>query len=150
MPIAFESPNQSELIALIEALDAYQKPLYPAESHHGIDIDALSQSNILFAVARNHSQKAIGCAALSLNESYAELKRMYVIPEYRGQGIGKQLLAFIESAALLKGYRHFMLETGYLQTEALGLYQHCGYVRRAPFGDYIEDPNSVFMEKRMV
>ena len=149
MSIAFESPNQPELIALIEALDAYQKPLYPAESHHGIDINALSQSNILFAVARNHSQKAIGCAALSLKDSYAELKRMYVIPEYRCQGIGKQLIAFLELAALLKGYRHFMLETGYLQTEALSLYQHCGYVRRTPFGDYIEDPNSVFMEKQL-
>lgn len=147
MHIDFESPNQPEVIALIEALDAYQKPLYPPESHHGIDLSALSKSNILFAVARNSDHKAVGCAALSLNDTYAELKRMYVMSEYRGQGIGKQLLEFLEVAARKQGYKHFMLETGYLQTEALALYQRCGYIRCAPFGSYIEDPNSVFMQK---
>ena len=150
MRINFESPNQPEVIDLIEALDAYQKPLYPPESHHGIDLSALSQSNILFAVARNADQKAVGCAALSLNGTYAELKRMFVIPEYRDQGIGKQLLQFLEVSAQKQGYSHFMLETGYLQTEALALYQRCGYIHCAPFGSYIEDPNSIFMEKRMV
>jgi putative acetyltransferase len=149
MQIAFESPNQPEVIALIDALDAYQKPLYPVESFHGIDITALSQSNILFAVARSATHQAVGCAALSLNQTYAELKRMYVIREYRGQGIGKQLIEFLETTAIKKGHTHFMLETGYLQTEALNLYQRCGYIRRSPFGDYIEDQNSVFMEKRL-
>ena len=38
MRIAVESANQPEIIALIEDLDAYQKPLYPTESHHGVDI----------------------------------------------------------------------------------------------------------------
>ena len=150
MQIAFESPNQPEVIALIDALDAYQKPLYPAESHHGIDLSTLSESNILFAVARNTASKAVGCAALCLNDSYAELKRMYVAPEYRGQGIGTQLMAFLETSAFQKGYRQLMLETGYLQTAALNLYQRCGYIRRTPFGNYIEDPNSVFMEKRLI
>src|SRR6185436_16615674 len=50
--IAFESANQPDVIALIEELDAYQIPLYPAESHHGIDISALSRPNVLFLVAR--------------------------------------------------------------------------------------------------
>ncbi|MDW3682494.1 hypothetical protein RA280_12220 [Cupriavidus sp. CV2] len=43
MRIAFESPRQAEVIRLIDELDAYQKPLYPPESRHGIDIDALSR-----------------------------------------------------------------------------------------------------------
>ena len=50
--IALESPDQPEVIALIDELDAYQKPLYPPESHHGIDLAALSRTNVLFAVAR--------------------------------------------------------------------------------------------------
>ena len=48
--ISLESPDQPEVIALIEELDAYQAPLYPAESHHGINIEALSSKNVLFAV----------------------------------------------------------------------------------------------------
>ena len=150
MHIAFENPNQPEVIALIEALDAYQKPLYPPESHHGIDLAALSMPTVLFAVARSTTHEAIGCAALSLNSSYAELKRMYVIPTCRQQGVGRQLMAFIENAARIKGITHLMLETGYLQTAALTLYQQCGFSERAPFGEYREDPNSIFMEKRLV
>ena len=45
MRVAFESPDQPEVVALIDALDAYQKPMYPAESHHGIDLAALSRPN---------------------------------------------------------------------------------------------------------
>ena len=40
-----------------------------------------------------------------------------------------------------------MLETGFLQPEALALYERHGYERCGPFGDYVDDPNSVFMRK---
>jgi putative acetyltransferase len=43
-----------------------------------------------------------------------------------------------------------MLETGYLQPEAIALYERLGYSRRGPFGLYTEDPNSVFMHKPVV
>ena len=66
MRISLEPANQADLVALVEALDAYQKPLYPAESHHGIDMDALSQVNVLFAVARHDNGKAVGCGAIVL------------------------------------------------------------------------------------
>jgi putative acetyltransferase len=55
MHIATEPANQPEVLALIEQLDAYQMPLYPAESHHGIDVAVLSQPNVIFAVARDPS-----------------------------------------------------------------------------------------------
>ena len=50
--IELESPDQPDVLALIEDLDAYQKPLYPIESFHGIDLEALSRPDVLFAVAR--------------------------------------------------------------------------------------------------
>lgn len=53
MHICLERPDQSDVLALINALDAYQKPLYPAASHHGLDSAALAQPHVLFAVARN-------------------------------------------------------------------------------------------------
>ena len=147
MPIAIEDPDQPDVVRLIEQLDAYQMPLYPLESHHGINIATLSQANVVFAVARSSDGRAVGCGAVVLGEQYAELKRMYVIPGSRGQGIGKALLAFLESHAGAAGLRVFKLETGHKQSEAIDLYSQSGYVRCGPFGEYTEDPNSVFMSK---
>ena len=93
MPIAIERPDQPDVMRLIEELDAYQKPLYPPESHHGVDIAALCQSNVVFAVARSSDGQAVGCGAVVLGEGYGELKRMYVVPGNRGLGIAKALLA---------------------------------------------------------
>jgi putative acetyltransferase len=145
--VSLESPAQADVLQLVEELDAFQKPLYPAESHHGIDLAALSQSNVLFAVARDTSGRAIACGAVVLEREYGELKRMYTKPEFRGQGVGKSLLAFLEAKAKERGVVSFALETGYLQPEAIALYSRCGYVRCGPFGQYTEDPNSVFMVK---
>ncbi len=147
MHISLESPDQPEVLRLIDALDAYQKPLYPAESHHGIDLAALLAPNVLFAVARDAEGHAAACGAIVLGHAYGELKRMYTSPSHRGRGIGRALLDFLESEARARGCSRFALETGYLQPEAISLYLRCGYVRCGPFGDYIEDPNSVFMQK---
>jgi putative acetyltransferase len=147
MPIAIEHPGQPDVMRLIEALDAYQKPLYPPQSHHGVDIAALCQSSVVFAVARSPDGRAVGCGAVVLGDEYGELKRMYVLPGSRGQGIGKALLAVLESQASAAGLKAFKLETGSKQPEAIDLYSKSGYVRCGPFGEYTEDPNSVFMSK---
>ena len=146
--LRLESPDQPDVLALIEDLDAYQKPLYPIESFHGIDMAALTRPNVLFAVARDAAGVALGCGAIVVGAGYGEVKRMYTRPEARGLGIGQRLLALLEREARARGCDLFRLETGYLQHEALRLYARCGYGRRGPFGDYIDDPLSVFMEKR--
>jgi len=150
MPIALEAANQPDVIALIDALDAYQKPLYPPESHHGIDITALSRPEVLFAVARDDSGQAVGCGAIVVGPAFGEIKRMYVLPSQRGRGLSKALLTFLEAQAQARGCHQFMLETGPLQLEALGLYERMGYQRRGPFGNYGDDPHSVYMAKAAV
>lgn len=152
MHIALESARQPDVIRLIDELDAYQIPLYPIESHHGIDLDALSRPDVLFAVIRDAAGTAVGCGAVVLctdDGDYGELKRMYVRPAQRGQGLARRLLAFLEAAAQQRGCRVFRLETGIRQPEALGLYAKAGYAGRGPFGSYGPDPLSVFMEKRV-
>jgi putative acetyltransferase len=149
MRIALEHPDRSDIIALIEALDAFQAPLYPVESHHGIDMAALAAPGVLFAVARDEAGRASGCAALVLDEGYGELKRMFVPPESRGRGLGAALLAFLEQQALARGATLLRLETGIRQPEAIRLYARFGYVPCGPFADYVPDPNSVFMEKSL-
>ncbi|MEN2468590.1 GNAT family N-acetyltransferase [Burkholderia sp. GS2Y] len=150
MTIAFESPDQPDVIALIADLDAYQDTLYPPESRHVLDIASLKQSNVLFAVARDSEGKAIGCGAIVLNPDFGELKRMYVSPRGRGQGVARKLMAMLESRAIEWGCKSLKLETGPYQHEALALYASAGYERRGPFGDYADDPLSVFMQKHIV
>lgn len=145
--ISLESPDQPDVLRLIDELDAYQKPLYPAESHHGIDLAALLRPQVLFAVARDGSGRAVACGALVLEPGYGELKRMYTLPSARGQGIARALLGVLEAQARERGCTRFAIETGYLQPEAIALYERCGYRRCGPFGGYAEDPNSVFMAK---
>ncbi|AKM42561.1 GCN5 family acetyltransferase [Burkholderia contaminans] len=149
MTIAFESPDQPDVIGLIADLDAYQDTLYPPESRHALDIASLKQSNVLFAVARDSEGQAIGCGAIVLNAEFGELKRMYVSPRGRGQGVARKLMAMLELRAVDSGCKVIRLETGPYQHEALALYTSAGYQCRGPFGDYTDDPLSVFMQKHI-
>jgi putative acetyltransferase len=147
MQITFETPDQADVRDLIDELDAYLYSLYPAENVYALDIASLLQPNVLFAVARDAAGTALGCGAIVVQPEYGEIKRMYVRPRARGQGLARRLIATLEARAAAQGCRSFMLETGPTMPEALALYERMGYRRRGAFGDYPEDPLSVFMQK---
>lgn len=149
MQLALESVDQPDIIALIDALDAYQGALYPPESNYHLSVAELKQPNVLFSVVRDDSGAALGCGAVVLLDGYGELKRMYVNPAQRGRGIAKAIITFLEQQAVLLGCTILRLETGIHQAEALGLYDRAGYARRGRYGDYPEDPLSVFMQKNI-
>jgi len=142
-------PASPGSLRLIERLDKYQKDLYPAESNHLLSVEALRQPNVTFLVATVDGEIA-GCGAFvgHIGE-YAEIKRMFVLPEFRGLNIGRRILEELENLARASGLRLVRLETGIHQSEALRLYQRADYQRCGPFGDYSEDPLSVFMEKKL-
>ncbi len=147
MKIAFETPDQPDVRSLIAELDAYQYSLYPPESVYALDLGALCQDSVLFAVARDDDGAAMGCGAIVLAPDFGEVKRMYVRPAARGQGLAGRLLRALEGEAAARGCPRFVLETGPLQPEALALYERLGYARCGPFGEYPDDPHSVFMQK---
>ena len=144
-----EDPATPEVIALLEDGDAYGASLYPAESNHFLPLDALRADNVHFVVARDEHNVALGTGAIALAQDWAELKRMWVVPEARGKGLSKAILGDLEARARNAGFALLRLETGIANHEALALYERCGFIRRGPFGDYREDPLSVFMEKRL-
>jgi GNAT superfamily N-acetyltransferase len=78
-----------------------------------------------------------------------EIKRMYVRPDYRGQGIATAILSELENWSKELGYRYCVLETGRNQPEAIALYKKNNYQVSANFGQYAESPNSICMEKLM-
>jgi putative acetyltransferase len=102
---------------------------------------------VRFFVVRDASGRAVGTGALALDEAWAELKRMWVIPEARGLGVSRLILAALEARARSEGVRTLMLETGVENHAALGLYARAGFKPRDPFGGYRADPLSVFMQK---
>jgi putative acetyltransferase len=149
MHISLESPAQPEIVALINALDAYQAELYPPASNHGIDLHALQQPQVLFAVARDSANQALGCGAIVLERVHGEVKRMYVDPAHRGQGVARLLFEFLERQAVQRGCGLLRLETGIHQLAAIAFYEQAGFQRRPPFAQYRNDPISLFMEKKL-
>ena len=149
MHLALESVDQPDIIALIDALDAYQGSLYPPESNYHLSVAELKASNVLFSVMRDDEGVVLACGAVVLLDGYGELKRMYVNPAQRGRGIAKAIITFLEQEAATRDCTVLRLETGIHQAEALGLYERAGFAQCGPYGDYPNDPLSVFMEKKI-
>lgn len=150
MPVEInpESPRQPEIARLMDLSNAYMASLYPAESNHLVDLEALEKPTVSFLVARNDGAIVGCCALVEAGDGTAEIKRMFVDPEARGLQIGKRMMAaLIERAQALK-LSAIRLETGISQPEAIGLYRKAGFVEIEPFPPYKPDPLSMFMELR--
>jgi len=92
---------------------------------------------------------AVGCVALRpAGDGRGELKRLYVQPQMRGQGIGQQLLDAVLAAATAAGYTRLCLDTLPAMLEAQRMYRRLGFVECDPFGDH-PLPGTVFMERAL-
>ena len=142
-----ERPDSPDAIALITELEAHLEPLYPAESRHGFSVEQLIEQGVAFFVLRENNTPA-GCGGIQLfGTAYGELKRMYVRQQFRGLGFGKLLLNHLADYARAQGVGLLRLETGIHQAAAIRLYERTGFQRIPPFGEYKEDPLSLFFEK---
>jgi GNAT superfamily N-acetyltransferase len=89
----------------------------------------------LFLVAFE-AERPVGCGGFKrLDDNTAYLKRMWVAPEARGQGLGRTLLQALEARALAAGYRRVCLDTHRSLTEARALYERHGYQKTEPLAD---------------
>lgn len=140
-------PDAADAVQLITELDEnLHRKAYPPESRHAFNVEKLVQESVAFFVARYHGKPA-GCGGLKLfGTEYGEVKRMFVRPACRGKGLGKAILRHLAGYALGRQVKVLRLETGVYQTEAIGLYERFGFCRRPPFGEYREDPMSVYFE----
>ncbi|MBA4056091.1 MAG: GNAT family N-acetyltransferase [Marivirga sp.] len=92
---------------------------------------------------------AVGCGCFRpTGKQYeVEIKRMYVIPVYRGRGISKAILGALEKWARQDGYLDSKLETGVNQPEAIALYTAMGYMRIPNYPPYSDISESICMAK---
>jgi GNAT superfamily N-acetyltransferase len=143
--LALERPDCADAIELIDELEIHLASLYPAESRHGYSVEKLLREGVAFYIARLAGEAA-ACGGVQIyGAEYAELKRMYVRPRFRG--LGRRMLERLAAHARASGVALLRLETGVHQAEAIGLYEAFGFRRRSPFGAYREDPLSLFYEK---
>lgn len=92
----------------------------------------------------------VGCGAIkAYDDTTAEVKRMFVLEQQRGQGIASLVLAELEQWAAALGYTSCILETGTKQPEAIALYRKCGYTVIPNYGQYAGVENSVCMHKKV-
>ena len=145
-----EDPRRADVVALIKALNAYDETLYPPEANYHLSADELYSPDIIFLVARHHGE-AVGMIGLWLRRDWqlGEVKRMFVSPKARGQGLAGKMLSRIEQLARDHKFSRLVLETGPQNLEALKVYDRVGFTRRGPFADYPDGPYSVFMEKSL-
>ena len=92
--------------------------------------------------------RPIGCGAFKeYDQNKVEIKRMFVLPDYRGKGIGLDILNELEIWASELNYPECVLETGKKQPEAISLYKKAGYIVIKNYGQYENIENSVCMLK---
>jgi putative acetyltransferase len=146
--IAHVRPGSSDALELIEALDEELLRRYPGASIEGLVPQDVTD-RLVFLVARI-GNRPVACGAVrELDPATGEIKRMFVCPEHRGQGVGRAMLAALEARAGELGYSTLRIETGSRQPEAVGLYTSAGYVAIPPFGKYVGNPYSHCFEKRI-
>jgi len=92
----------------------------------------------------------VGCGAFkSFSNDCVEIKRMYTLPNYRGKGVARSILAELEAWAKELGFSRTLLETGIRQPEAISLYSAYGFSRIPNYGQYAGVKNSLCFEKRL-
>ncbi len=149
--IALESPLGSDLGLLMQRHTADMHADTPPESIHMMDASQLAGAGIWFFVMREEGQP-IGMGAFKrIDDSHAEIKSMHVLAEVRGRGLSRRMLDHLMDAARAEGFTRLSLETGVQPTfiAARALYANAGFVECPPFEGYRDDPNSVFMTRRL-
>ena len=133
---------------LVKQLDAYLAVLDGDEHdfyHQYNKIDMLKNCVVIF-----DNDEAVACGAIKEVDSISmEVKRMFTLPEKRGKGLASTILKELETWSKELGYEKTVLETGKRQTEAVALYNKCGYKIIPNYGPYGGVDNSVCFEKEL-
>lgn len=139
---------------IIRLLQEHLNDMYamtPAGSVHALALEALRSPQISFWSAWE-GEELLGCGALkALDATCGEIKSMRTVQAHRRKGVASKILEQIIEEARRRAYDALYLETGALPefAPARALYRRYGFEYRGPFANYTDDPNSVFMTKKL-
>lgn len=150
--IAAETPLQDDVRAMVADLNATMIPLTPREFQFQLTVEQMAEPSVTVFVARNEAGRPVGMASLKDHGGgVGEVKRMFTLPEVRGQRVGSQLLQRLEDLAREKKLSRLVLETG----EAAGfeaayrVYERGGFSVCGRVLDYPDSGFSRFYEKKI-
>ena len=140
-----ENPDFQKLVKQLDAYLAVMDGEEHAFYHQYNKIDLLKNCIVIF-----DNDEAVTCGAIKEFDSKSmEVKRMFTLPEKRGKGLASKILTELETWTKELGYEKTFLETGKRQTEAIALYNKCGYKVIPNYGQYIGIDNSICFEKKL-
>jgi putative acetyltransferase len=151
MEVKVDDLSGSEIVKLLLSHLEDLKGKSPPESMHALGLDALKKPGItMWSVWEG--EELMGCGALKeLDAEHAEVKSMRTAAAHLRKAVASRLLEHMIEEARRRKYRRLSLETGagILFEPAQRLYAKFGFRNCGPFGEYVEDPNSVFMTREM-
>lgn len=151
MEFVIDDLRGEQIRALLQAHLASALEHSPPESVHALDVDRLRSPDVTFWSAWRDGE-LLGCCALKqLDANHAEIKSMRTATPHQRTGVGARLLQHLIEQARERGYHRLSLETGSMAAfePARRLYERFGFDYCPPFGDYREDPYSLFMTRRV-
>jgi len=148
--IDYADPRHPQITNLLRQSHMLMDELFPNEANNYLKVESLLDERVHFFAAQEKNSKYVGCGAFVLFNDYAEIKSMFVDPDYRGQSIGDALLTHMIGSLADKSVSVVKLETGTLLKSALTLYQKHGFKYCDAFANYTENNYSLFMEKKLI
>jgi GNAT superfamily N-acetyltransferase len=145
-PLPYEDPLAQ---LLVEQVQQEYVTRYGGRDEAVVDPGEFRPPAGLFLVAEVGGVPA-GCGAWrAYPPGGAEIKRVYVAPEFRRRGLAQVLMAELEVSAARAGHRSVVLNTGQRQPEAVALYRELGYAPVPGYGVYACSPEAVFLGKEL-
>ena len=151
MRIEIDDLSRPQVHALLQEHLSNMYELSPPEQVFALDLTKLRAPEITFWSVWD-GDNLVGCGALKeLSSTHDEVKSMRTPAAARKRGAGRAVLEHIISVAQQRGYSRLSLETGTHAAfePAHNLYRSKGFTVCGPFGSYLPDPHSVFMELRL-
>ena len=140
-------PDSPDLARLIAKLDNYLSDLYPQDEIFGVELSDPKTEEMTFVLAYLDGVP-VGCGGIRrLDERTVELKRFFVEPTLRRQGVAGRVFGYLEQVAERLGCSVMRLETGAPQFESVNFYKKLGFYEIERFGEYVDCESSLCMEK---
>jgi putative acetyltransferase len=152
MEIRIGQLRNKEVLTLLKGHHEDMLSHSPPDSVHALDLSALESPDVTFwSFWVNQELASIG-ALKELGKEHGDIKSLRTSTNYLRKGIARKLLEYIISQANIRSYKKLSLETGTMGAflPAQRLYQQFGFQECEPFGNYKEDPYSIFMTKNIV
>lgn len=150
MRFEYTDGSDKNFIILCHALDDFLNELVGGEKNRSQYIPYNKLDDIHDVIVVYDDRKPIGCASFKKYKGdCAEVKRVYICPEYRGRGISLRLMERLETAAKEKGFHYFVLESGEPLIAAMALYRRIGYKVIPNYGPYRDMKDSICMRKEL-